>query len=254
MDGREEFWEVAPRSYWERTRGPIAALAIVVPMLGLYEGGLVGLAERGAIRTGADAWFLAALRGMTPVPSWIGSFILVAGLLVWQAVDRNEWWCGPMTWLGMILEGCLLGVGLVGLSRLIDLGFVQLEGHRLLADGGGGGLAIDSVARAVGFVGAGVFEEGIFRLALIPLFYGLLRLLQAPTVLATTTAVTASSLLFAMAHHLGDPSGEFIWFVFIFRWAAGVYFAWAFLLRGFGVVVVAHVAYDLLVGCLGWAL
>ena len=37
-----------------------------------------------------------------------------------------------------------------------------------------------------------------------------------------------------------------------FRWLAGVYFAWVFVVRGFGVAVGTHTAYDILVGWLDW--
>ena len=59
-------------------------------------------------------------------------------------------------------------------------------------------------------------------------------------------------LLFSLAHHAGTPGEAFTWFAFVFRWLAGVYFAWVFVVRGFGVAVGTHTAYDLLVGWLGW--
>ena len=37
-------------------------------------------------------------------------------------------------------------------------------------------------------------------------------------------------------------------FAFVFRWLAGVFFAYVFVARGFGVVVGTHSAYDFLVG------
>src|SRR5262249_48747599 len=80
------------------------------------------------------------------------------------------------------------------------------------------------LALLLGFLGAGVYEEALFRLLLVPLFFATLRLLQAPAVLASTLAVTASALLFSLAHHAGMPGESFTWFAFIFRWLAGVYF------------------------------
>ena len=50
----------------------------------------------------------------------------------------------------------------------------------------------------------------------------------------------------------GDAGEAFTWFAFIFRWLAGVFFAWVFVVRGFGVAVGTHTAYDILVGWLGW--
>ena len=100
----------------------------------------------------------------------------------------------------------------------------------------------------IGYVGAGVYEETLFRLILVPVFFWSLRLLQTPQIFASTLAVTGSALLFALAHHAGSPGEPFTWFAFIFRWMAGVFFAWVFVLRGFGVAVGTHTIYDILVG------
>src|SRR5438093_1328862 len=84
-------------------------------------------------------------------------------------------------------------------------------------------------------LGAGVYEETLFRLMLVPTLFGILRLLQMPQVLASSWAVTAAALLFALAHHAGSPGEPFTWYAFIFRWMAGVFFAWVFIIRGFGI-------------------
>lgn len=103
----------------------------------------------------------------------------------------------------------------------------------------------------VGFLGAGIYEEALFRLGLIPAFHTVARRLHAPDLLAGTLAVTASSVLFSLAHHAGMPGETFTWFAFIFRWVAGIFFAWVFLIRGFGIAVGTHAAYDVLVGWVG---
>ena len=103
----------------------------------------------------------------------------------------------------------------------------------------------------IGYVGAGVYEETLFRLMLVPIFFATLRLLQMPQVLASSWAVTASALLFALAHHAGSPGRAVHLVRFIFRWMAGVFFAWVFVLRGFGIAVGTHTAYDILVGWIG---
>jgi membrane protease YdiL (CAAX protease family) len=152
----------------------------------------------------------------------------------------------------MIIESAAWAVALVGVSRLVDVAFAFLEhgGSLLLplATGGGGGDADRSMSSLIGFIGAGVYEETLFRLILVPVFFHVLRLLQTPTVLASSLAVTGSALLFALAHHAGTPGEAFTWFAFIFRWMAGVFFAWIFILRGFGIAVGTHTSYDILVG------
>ena len=67
-------------------------------------------------------------------------------------------------------------------------------------------------------------------------------------------AVTGSALLFSIAHHAGAPGEAFTWYAFSFRWLAGIYFAWVFVVRGFGIAVGTHTAYDLLVGWFDWHL
>ena len=48
------------------------------------------------------------------------------------------------------------------------------------------------------------------------------------------------------------PAEPFTWFAFIFRWMAGVFFAWVFVFRGFGVAVGTHAMYDILVRLDRW--
>jgi hypothetical protein len=60
----------------------------------------------------------------------------------------------------------------------------------------------------------------------------------------------STSFLFALAHHIGPTADAFNLFVFSFRAIAGMFFSAVFLLRGFGITVGCHAAYDLMVGAL----
>ncbi|MDR3637536.1 MAG: CPBP family intramembrane metalloprotease [Isosphaeraceae bacterium] len=239
------------QSYWSATRRPIPCLAFVGPLLLIYELGVLWLggSSAEALRTGADGWMRHVLARLGVTDQWFLPLSLVLVLVAWQVVQRQDWRFPLSTPVGMVLESLVLGVALVGLSRLVDVGFSALEHSR------GHVLALSPVsARLIGFVGAGVYEEALFRLILIPLLFALLRVLQTPAVLASTAAMTVSALLFSLAHHAGTPGEAFTWFAFIFRWLAGVYFAWVFMARGFGIAVGTHTAYDMLVGWLGWHL
>jgi Type II CAAX prenyl endopeptidase Rce1-like len=258
--GYDHHWwgEAAPvdsedRSYWSTTRRPLPGLAFILPILLCYEGGVIWLGgpTADALRAGADAWVRQGLASFGFTDRWILPVSLVAGMLGWQAVDRRDWRFHPSILLGMAIESLLLAFVLVGLSKLVDLGFTRLEGPSLLSAPPS---ARHPIAPVIGFLGAGLYEEAIFRLALIPLLYKGLRLLIVPRFFACTLAVTASSLIFSLAHHAGAPGEAFTWFAFIFRWMAGVFFAWVFVVRGIGVAVGTHTAYDLLVGWLDWHL
>lgn len=255
--GYERLWKHEPgaiddrRTYWAVTRRPLPCLVFVAPILLTYELGVLGLGGAAAetMRTGADAWMRRGLASLGVTDHWFLPLGLAMILLVWQAVNRSDWRFKAPVLLGMAIESVVLAIALVGLSKVVDLGFGWLERPTMAVGASGPAHPVEPL---IGFLGAGVYEEALFRLLLVPLFFGALRVLQAPVVLASTLAVTASALLFSLAHHAGTPGEAFTWFAFIFRWLAGVFFAWVFVVRGFGVAVGTHTAYDVLVGWFGW--
>ena len=66
-----------------------------------------------------------------------------------------------------------------------------------------------AAARAVGFVGAGIYEEVLFRLGLLPLCFVALRTCT-PRWFALAAAVGVTSLVFSAAHYV-DPAEQEWW-------------------------------------------
>ncbi len=245
-----------PLSYWVMTRRPLPSLSLVLPLMLAYEVGVLwqDQAAAGSLRTGADAWMRHVLASLGLVDQWLPPLALVVILLGWQVASPRDWRFSLSILPAMLLESCVLAVALVGVSRLIDLGFSFLDQHAAPLLSAVSSPTRTGLAPLVGYLGAGVYEEALFRLVLVPILFALLRLLQTPQILASALAVTGSGLLFALAHHAGTPGEAFTWFAFVFRWTAGVFFAWVFVLRGFGIAVGTHTAYDILVGWVGWQL
>jgi Type II CAAX prenyl endopeptidase Rce1-like len=246
--------EHRPCSYWAATRRPFPSLLLIAPLILAYESGVVWLggASAAELRTGADTWMRNALVRVGLTDQWFLPLGLFLILMSWQVLRFYDWRFSPAILAGMVAESLVWAVALIGISRLIDLGFSCLEHGGLPMLTIGPAPAEPSLRSLVGYLGAGVYEETLFRLILVPILFGALRLLQAPQVLASTMAVTGSALLFALAHHAGTPAESFTWFAFIFRWMAGVFFAWVFVIRGFGIAVGTHTGYDILVGYFGW--
>src|SRR5262249_51584875 len=142
--------------YWSATRRPLPSLAFVLPLLMAYELGVTwfGGASGATYRTGADAWMRHALTSLNLTDRGLAPLVLVVGLLGWQAVERRHWRVRPGCLVGMALESVLLAVALVGLSRLVDLGFNHLDAAGLLQSPSGRSPAPSSGAMVVGFVGA----------------------------------------------------------------------------------------------------
>jgi hypothetical protein len=96
-------------------------------------------------------------------------------------------------------------------------------------------------------VGAGLWEELVFRLALLGgLTLLLTRAIGATPVVAIASAVLVSSLAFALYHHLGHGGEPMTAARFLFRAIAGTILGLLFVFRGLAVVVYMHVFYDLL--------
>jgi membrane protease YdiL (CAAX protease family) len=234
------------KSYLTATRHPWAAVLFVLPLLALYEAGvlLVAPAQPEVLRNGADIWLRWALtRVGLPQQFWPPALLGVV-LLGWAWLRRRD---RPRellgTWIGMVIESSGLALVLWGVSRTLR---PLLE--RLGLPLSTGAETDPALAQTVCFLGAGIYEEALFRLALFSGLCWLCRQGELPPWGARLLAASASALLFAAAHNLGPHGEAFDGTVFLFRTAAGVYFAALFAFRGFGVAVGAHAGYDVLVG------
>jgi len=95
-------------------------------------------------------------------------------------------------------------------------------------------------------LGAGIYEELVFRLILMTALMLLLSdLLRLPKFWSSLLMVSISAILFSLYHYLGHET--FQWRSFAFRTAAGIYFAGLFLTRGFGITAGCHIFYDILI-------
>ena len=102
--------------------------------------------------------------------------------------------------------------------------------------------------RFVMSLGAGVWEETVFRLGIMTGIAVLLeRVLGLGRWVAVAVGLLASAVLFSAMHHI-PPYGDPLHIgVFTFRFLAGLCFAALFWFRGFAVAVYTHALYDLYV-------
>jgi len=239
--------------YWDESSRPLVSLAFVVPMLAAYEGGLLLLGPR-AMRNGADIWLRQLLEWVGFGQYFLLPILTCSILLAWHHLNRDRWRVGWGVLYGMFVESILLG--------LLLLVFAYLQGAFLAS------LPIEPTRCAVAttgawgcwvaFFGAGIYEELLFRLMLLPAVAAVLQLSGLKRNASWTTAVVVTSLLFAAAHyridvtlgpiHLVTTFGDSLeWMSFVFRFLAGTFFSLLFLYRGFGIAAGTHALYDILV-------
>lgn len=239
------------RDYWSDARTPLASLLFLIPWMVAYEAGVVMLSQSrpDSLRNGADYWMRTLLSVAGLNQAMVLPVLVIGSLLTWHVVRKYPWHASFETQIGMLAESILLAVILVVIGQIHDLLFRvlhppdEVSGQTILAISGG-------LTRAVSYIGAGVYEEVMFRLLLVPAAFLVFRMFEFPTGWAAAMAAVSTSFVFALAHHIGPTADAFNLFTFSFRAAAGMFFATVFLLRGFGITVGCHAAYDLLVGVL----
>jgi hypothetical protein len=235
--------------YWQQSRRPLTSLAFVTPLLVIYEVGVVWLGPQ-AMRNGADVW-LRQLLDHLGFSQYFLLPLLTLGLLAgWHHLTREPWRVSPSVLYAKLTECVLLALALVVIARiqanLQALVTQQTPPAMLHASLG---MNVQGVFRRwVSFLGAGIYEELLFRLMMVPLLAQLLRWCGCQAGWSWAIGALASSLIFAGAHHVGALGEPFQWYAFFFRATAGIFFAALFFYRGFGIAAGTHAAYDMLVG------
>jgi membrane protease YdiL (CAAX protease family) len=139
----------------------------------------------------------------------------------------------PWMFLESVVLALLFGTMVIALINTIGLG-------GLLA--AAGGREMDFMDKIVMSLGAGLYEELVFRLFLMGgIFWALTNPLGMNRITAAVLAVIVSSVIFSAAHHIAEP---FTMSAFTFRVFAGMLFALIFHLRGFAIAAYTHAFYD----------
>lgn len=242
------YYPVERPSYLRATRHPWPCLLFLLPLLGLYEAGvyIVGGTQSDNLRNGADAWlrWLLDIYGITPFI--VAPAIIIAVFILWSL---NRWDDRPERNLhvvcGMWFESVVFAFGLWAIGHnfgpIMRAAGIPLATAEIT-------VKTDALAQIITFVGAGIYEEVLFRLFVITGLAAMLKCAFVPGWIAVLLAGIGSALLFAAAHHVGPHGEPMDPFRFLYRATAGMYFALLYWTRGFGVAVGAHAFYDVLVG------
>lgn len=232
-------FSAAGEGYWSLSRTPLTSLVFALPLVLAYEGGVLFLG-RGTSRNGADVWLRQSLDALGFGSYFLLPVLTVVGLLAWHHVEHDRWRFSPVVLLGMAVESVAWAAALIGLARLQD------RFWPLAAGVGEEGVFV----RLVAFCGAGLYEEVLFRLLLLPALAWAFERIGFSGVAAAFWGLVGSSLLFSLAHYVGPLGDVFGLYSFTFRFLAGLFFALLFTTRGFGIAAGTHAIYDILVGLL----
>ncbi|MBC7773349.1 MAG: CPBP family intramembrane metalloprotease [Pyrinomonadaceae bacterium] len=246
---------------------PLHILVFIAPLVVLYELGTLfylsshqGGAQQTikAHRLVGDFFHAFGVAGV-----YLPAAVLLTILLMWHVISNDRWRVRLWVIGLMLLEAIAWTLPLLVLSAMHT---------RAVGSGGGaaahvagqlagplGSLAAahDSTtdwltlpwqARVTIAVGAGLYEELLFRFIGVAFLHFMLRdIARLKEGVAATIAVVGAAIAFALYHHTRLGTGDLDWPRLLFLTAAGLYFGMLYILRGFGVVVGTHAIYDVLV-------
>ena len=262
-DARDDADLDAFNRYLAASERPLVSLAFVIPLIILYELGTLKYASDPVRHTEQRIIAFNMMRSLFDAcgahARYLPAFAVPCILLFWHLARRDPWKVPVSAVGGIVVESIILALPLVALGEV-------LRHHLPLAEVDG---RPPWKAMVVLSLGAGVYEELVFRLmAFVLLSLLLIDLLKMERKRAGILIIVLSAVLFSLYHNFRldrlayhtltlhwsqltaanllttDP---FSFGAFVFRTAAGVYFGVLFLSRGFGITVGTHAIYDLII-------
>ncbi len=238
------------RSYQRRAREPRYSLTFTLPLLLAYEVLALSLSgyQYDGVRNGADV----LLKSLFLILGGRDGLILFGVLLVggggWVAWKdyRKSGSIEPAVFAGMAAESVLyaLGFGLVAgtlTSLLPGLSIIWHSFNLPLSPIDDWSLPTQLMIS----LGAGIYEELLFRVLLVSgLAWLVRRLFRWSRTTAGIFAVALGALVFSAFHYIGPYGDRLELASFTFRTVAGVLFSGLYLLRGFGITAWTHALYD----------
>ena len=266
-------------SYWQSSRAARYSVLFALPLLVAYEAlaAFLSNGDAASIRNGADVVFrelVLTIAGRTYAPIVFG--VTVIGASVWFVIRDMRSSRTPMhAWIFLVMfaESLILAAGFGGVIGSITSHLLGVVGPRSAADATVGiwhasdrmrlivahmplsallpGSGLDRLpgsTRVMLALGAGIYEELLFRVLLVSaVAFVARRVFRWGNTTATICAVVTSALIFSAFHYVGPYGDQLHLESFIFRFIGGLAFSILYVARGLGITAWTHTLYDLLV-------
>ena len=227
-------------SYWRSTRSPLYSFLFTIPLFLIYEIGifLTSSDDMFVLRNGADALMrqILATFGIAGL-YWVGAIFFI-GFIITFILQRKYWEETQIHsdyFLLMMIES-------VAWSMLI---YFLMSNVYLLLMNPTGSMLVQQVTLAVG---AGIYEEFLFRVLLIAGISVILGFIfQWSDKSRNWAAMVIAAGIFSSFHFIGEYGDFFSFNIFMVRFLAGIVLGTLYFLRGFGITAWSHAVYDLIV-------
>lgn len=223
--------------YFDCVKKPVYNFLFVLPLLIIYEALI--LISATPIRNGADV-IVKLFFNMVGIKTIIGFTLIIITIyayIVFSNKENTNETIYPVYFVFMFAESFLyaLALGPVVIRLTEKVALAAQVPYRL-----------GVVDRIIASIGAGIYEEFVFRYLLITIFIFIFQKYFAlKTVHAAIFAIFWAAIIFSGFHYVGELGDKFDAVSFIFRFIAGIILSMLYFLRGFGIAVYTHAIYDL---------
>jgi len=231
------FWD---RGYIRQAQRPLNCLMFIILPLALYQ--TFALRYGTQLLAPIDLARLLAYFGAGASAALLPPALIVVVLLVQHLFQSSKWTFQPSVLLGMLGESFAWVPPMLALSHFTSQPMTATTSAA----------APSQFARqALQGLGAGIYEEFLFRLVLAGLIvFVLADLLEFRRDISAVVAIFAQAVLFSL-YHLSHAevtgAAAFPWSLFVFRMLAGAYLGALYILRGYGITVGTHAVWNLYV-------
>jgi membrane protease YdiL (CAAX protease family) len=226
-------------NYWNQSRSPYYSFIFLLPLIIIYEFGIVAVQQIDlpAVRNGADILLRRLLDSFGVAGLYGIGFFIIVFMGIAYAFHRN-------TWNDSRINGKYL---LIMLAESVALGlfiYVLIKNQPFLSVG----RSDQVVQQLVLSLGAGIYEEFVFRLVLITGLSAVIGFIFQWTLpVRSIAAIIGAAVIFSIFHFVGEFGDTPSWNLFLIRFGAGLVLGTIYFLRGYGIAACSHSIYNLAV-------
>ena len=225
-------------NYWRFSRSAYYSVLMALPLLLAYEVLIViTKSEYWVVRNAADVWIRMFLMAFD-IKSQHLTFIMIGIMFVlipFAKINSPGVHLKIRYFFVMLLESFFYSIILgTVLQYILRMGGLSA-----------GGIGRDIFQNLALSIGAGLFEEVIFRVFLLNFLFFILNYFFKKKLFNVVLSVLISSLLFSISHYVGSLADAWELYSFMFRWAAGILFTVLYYYRGFAITSYTHALYDI---------
>ncbi len=216
---------------------PLQSLWFLLPLLALYEFGVLQQSGQALYHNSARMIIHDFFEWFNVLGYHLPSLVLIAVLIGLHITKKDPFSLTPTTQGWMLIESMLMATPLLVLTLIVFK-------DNLVQANATNNNTISLPLLLTLSIGAGIYEELLFRLLAIALLHGLFfDWLALPRKWGNVLSVTAAILFFAL-YHENTPFSFGLFAIYLFY---GIYFTTLYIARGFGIVAGVHACFDVYV-------